>query len=303
MTSAVTTTPPPPPAPATPPPLTPGGRTAVRVLLVVAASVLVIGTVAGLGVSAFGLSALRVTNDTSALPAGMRSLTIDTTGSPAMVHIVADRNAAEPRVDLRQVDSTRSAQAALNVVNDGAGTKVSFSGPHGAFMDWHRGGELTVTLPPALAQRLSVTVQQEDGALRADADLDQLIARMSDGAVFLSGSARRIEIDSRDGAVVTRDPISVTESIRVDSRDGKVGLDFKDAPPRTVDVTARDGSIAIALPAPGPYLVNASTGDRDAAAVVRVPQTSDRKAAAGVVTVRADDGDVDITTLGRGEHE
>jgi hypothetical protein len=301
MTSALTTTPPP-PASAAPPPLTPGGRTAVRVLLIVAASVLVVGTVAGLGVSAFGLSALRVTNDTRTLPAGMRSLTIDTTGSPAMVHIVTDRSAAEPRVDLRQVDSRRSAQAALDVANDGTGTRVSFSAPSGAFMDWHRGGDLTVTLPPELAQRLSVTVQQEDGALRADADLDQLVARMSDGAVFLSGSARRIEIDSRDGAVITRDPISVTESFRVDSRDGKVSLDFK-AAPRTVDVTARDGSIAIALPAAGPYLVNANTGDQDAAAVVRVPQTSDRKAAAAVITARADDGDVDITTLGRGEHE
>ncbi len=194
MTSSVTLTPPPPPAPAAPPPLSPGGRTAVRVLLVVAASVLVIGTVAGLGVSAFGLSALRVTNDTSALPAGMRSLTVDTTGSPAMVHIVTDRNAAEPRVDLRQVDSTRSAQAALDVVNDGTGTRVSFSGPSGAFMDWHRGGELTVTLPPELAQRLSITVQQEDGALRADADLDQLIARIE----RWSGVPRRLGTADRD---------------------------------------------------------------------------------------------------------
>ena len=44
-------------------------------------------------------------------------------------------------------------------------------------MNWHHGGQLTVTLPPELARRLSVTVQQEDGALMAQADLDQLIAQ------------------------------------------------------------------------------------------------------------------------------
>jgi hypothetical protein len=300
MTSAVMTTPSPPPAPAAPPPLSPGGRTAVRVLLIVAASVLVIGTVSSLGVAAFGLSALRVTNDTQPLPAAMRSLTVDTTGSPALIRIVADRNATEPRVDLRQVDTRQAADAALVVTNEPAGTRVSVGRQSGSFMDFHRGGQLTVTLPPELARRLSVTVRQEDGALMAEADLDQLVARTTDGAVLLSGSARRIEVDSQDGSVITRDPISVSESFSASTGDGEIAVDFKDVPPRTVDATSGDGDLTIALPARGPYLVNANTDDGKGTTVVRVPQTSDRDAAAAVITARSNGGDVSITTLGRG---
>ena len=293
----MTTLAPPPPAPAAPPPLSPGGRNTVRVLLIVAAAVVLLGTVVSLGVTAFGLSAMRVTKDTQPLPAAMRSLTIDTGRLPTLIRIVADRAAAEPRVDLRQVDKKQSAGAALVVTNDATGTRVTAGGQSSTFMNWHHGGQLTVTLPPELARKLSVTVQQEDGALMAQADLDQLIARTEDGAVFLSGSARRIEIDSRDGSVITRDPISVSESFTATATDGDINVDFKDAPPRTLDVTSRDGDVKIALPAPGPYLVNASTGDEDRTTVVRVPQTADRDAAAAVVTARAVDGDVTIDQL------
>ena len=298
MTSGVMTPTPPPPAPAAPPPLSPGGRTTVRVLLIVAASVVLTGVVASLGVTAFGLSAMRVTSDTQPLPAAMRSLTIDTGRLPTLIRIVADRDAAEPRVDLRQVDKRQSAGAALVVTNDPTGTRVTAGGRSSRFMNWHHGGQLTVTLPTELARRLSVTVQQEDGALMAQADLDQLIARTEDGAVVLSGSARRIEIDSRDGSVRTHDPISVSESFSVTATDGDVSVDFQDAPPRTVDVTSRDGDVKIALPAPGPYLVDASTGDDDSTTVVRVPQTSERDHAAAVVTARAVDGDVTIDQRG-----
>jgi hypothetical protein len=97
--------------------------------------------------------------------------------------------------------------------------------------------------------------------------------------------------------VITRDPISVGESFTATATDGDITVDFKDAPPRTVDVTSRDGDVKIALPAPGPYLVNASTGDEDRTTVVRVPQTSDRDAAAAVITARAVDGDVTIDQL------
>jgi hypothetical protein len=107
-----------------------------------------------------------------------------------------------------------------------------------------------------------------------------------------------MEIDSRDGSVVTRDPISVSESFTATATDGDITADFKGAPPRTLDVTSRDGDVKIALPAPGPYLVNASTGDEDRTTVVRVPQTADRDAAAAVVTARAVDGDVTIDQLG-----
>ena len=296
----MTTIAPPPPAPAAPPPLSPGGRTAVRVLIVVAATVLLIGTVSSLGVAAFGLSALRVSNDTQPLPAAMRSLTVDTADSPTLIRIVADRDAREPRVDLRLIDTRRSPEAAAVVTNDPAGTRVSVGPQSGSFMDWHRGGQLTVTLPPELARRLSVTVQQEDGVLMAQADLDQLVARTIDGAVMLSGSARRIEIVSQDGSVITRDPISVSESFNATTTDGDISVDFKDAAPRTVDVTSRDGDVTVALAARGPYLVDANNENADGTTVVRVPQTSDRDSAASLVTARSDDGDVVVTTLGRG---
>jgi hypothetical protein len=296
----VTTIAPPPPAPAAPPPLSPGGRTAVRVLIVVAATVLLIGTVSSLGVAAFGLSALRVSNDTQPLPAAMRSLTVDTAGSPTLVRIVTDRDAREPRVDLRLIDTRRSPAAAVVVTNDPAGTRVSVGPQSGSFMDWHRGGQLTVTLPPELARRLSVTVQQEDGVLMAQADLDQLVARTIDGAVMLSGAARHIEIVSQDGSVTTRDPISVSESFSATTTAGDIAVDFKDAAPRTVDVTSRDGGVTVALPARGPYLVDANNENADGTTVVRVPQTSDRDSAASLVTARSDNGDVVVTTLGRG---
>jgi hypothetical protein len=296
----VTTIAPPPPAPAAPPPLSPGGRTAVRVLIVVAATVLLFGTVRSLGVAAFGLSALRVSNDTQPLPAAMRSLTVDTAGSPTLMRIVTDRDAREPRVDLRLIDTRRSPEAAVVVTNDPAGTRVSVGPQSGSFMDWHRGGQLTVTLPPELARRLSVTVQQEDGVLMAQADLDQLVARTIDGAVMLSGAARHIEIVSQDGSVTTRDPISVSESFSATTTAGDIAVDFKDAAPRTVDVTSRDGGVTVALPARGPYLVDANNENADGTTVVRVPQTSDRDSAASLVTARSDNGDVVVTTLGRG---
>jgi hypothetical protein len=294
-----TTIAPPPPSPAAPPPLTPGSRTAVRVLLVVAAAVLLIGTVSSLAVAAFGLSALRMTTDTQPLPAAMRSLTVDTADSTTLVRIVTDRAAAEPRVDLRQVDSRRSPGAAVSVANEPAGTRVTVASRSGAFMDWNRAGELTVTLPPDLARRLSVTVQQEDGVVMAQADLDQLVARTIDGAVLLSGSARRIEITSQDGSVTTREPISVTESFSATTSDGDISVDFKNAPPKTVDVTSRDGDVTIALPPRGPYLVDANTDYGDGSTDVQVPQTNDPDDAAALVTARSEDGNVVVTTLGR----
>ena len=97
----------------------------MRVLLIVAAAVVLLGTVVSLGVTAFGLSAMRVTKDTQPLPAAMRSLTIDTGRLPTLIRIVADGAAAEPRVDLRQVDKKQSAGAALVVTNDATGTRVT----------------------------------------------------------------------------------------------------------------------------------------------------------------------------------
>jgi hypothetical protein len=271
----------------------------VRVLLVAAAAVLLIGTVSSLAVAAFRLSAVRVTTDTQPLPTAMRSLTVDAADSATLIRIVTDRAAAEPRVDLRQVDSRPSLEAAVSVTNDPAGTRVSIASQPGAFMNWNQAAELTVTLPPELARRLSVTVQQEDGLLMAQANLDQLVARMTDGAVLLSGSARRIDIVSQDGSVNTRDPILVSESFSATTTDGDISVDFKDAVPRTIDATSRDGDVAIALPPRGPYLVDANTDNGDGSTVVRVPQTNDPDDAAALVTARSEDGDVVVTTLGQ----
>jgi hypothetical protein len=293
-----TTIAPPPPAPAAPPPLTPGSRTAVRVLLVAAAAVLLIGTVSSLAVAAFGLSALRMTTDTQPLPAAMKSLTVDTADSTTLVRIVADRAAAEPRVDLRQVDSRQSPGAAVSVTNEPGGTRATVATQSGKFMDWNRAGELTVTLPPDLARKLSVTVQQEDGVVMAQADVDQLVARTTDGAIMLSGSARRVEITSQDGSVITTEPISVIESFSATTSDGSINVDFKNAAPKTVDVTSRDGDVTIALPPRGPYLVDANTDHGDGSTEVQVPQTNDPDDAAALVTARSEDGNVVVTTLG-----
>jgi DUF4097 and DUF4098 domain-containing protein YvlB len=129
----------------------------------------------------------------------------------------------------------------------------------------------------------------------AQADIDQLIARTDNGEVVLSGSARRIEIHTDNGDVVTREPISVSESFSATTDNGDIKVDFSDAAPRTIDVTTDNGDVIIALPAHGPYLVNANTADGDTE--VRVPETTNRENAAAVVTARSDTGDVIIDDL------
>jgi hypothetical protein len=292
----VTTIAPPPPAPATPPPpLSPGGRTAVRVTLIVAAAVLVVGAVATLGTAAWGISSFRVIKDSKPLPTAMRSLVVDTGSVPVAVRITADRDAREPRADLRMVNSTRAGANPLVVNADGAEVRVTISGERSMFMDWGRAGEITLVLPPELARRLMVTTQQDNGIVLAQADLDQLIARTDNGEVILSGSARRIEIHTDNGDVVTRDPIVVTESFTATTDNGDISVDFSDAAPRTVEVTSDNGDVVVALPARGRYVVNASTDNGDA--VVRVPQVTDRENAAAVVTARSENGDVVIDDL------
>jgi hypothetical protein len=243
------------------------------------------------------VSAVRVVADTKNLPVDMRSLVINTGDVASAIRITADRDTREPTITMRQVRSTRSAAHSLAVSEDAGVTRVAVSGGGTTpFLPWDRAGELTVTLPADMARRLSVTVQQQDGVLLAQADLDQLTARNTDGAVVLDGSARRVELHTTDGRVVTRRPISVSESFRADSVDGDVSVDFADAAPRTVDVDTNDGDVSIALPAAGPYLVRAS-GD---STQVQVPQTNDPARAIGQVTVSVQDGDVTITTLDGG---
>jgi hypothetical protein len=291
----LTTIAPPPPAPPTPPPLSPGGRTAVRVTLIVAAVVLVVGAVVSLGVTAWGVASFRVITDSKPLPTAMRSLVVDTGSVPVAVRITSDRAAREPRADLRMVNSTRAGANPLAVNADGANVQVTISGERSMFLDWGRAGEITLVLPPELARRLTVTTQQDNGIVLAQANLDQLIARTGDGEVVLSGSARRIEIHTDNGDVVTRDPIMVTESFTATTDNGDIRVDFSNAAPRTIDATSDDGDVIVALPARGRYVVNANTDHGDTA--VRVPQATERENAAAVVTARSENGDVIIADL------
>jgi hypothetical protein len=291
----LTTIAPPPPAPPTPPPLSPGGRTAVRVTLIVAAVVLVVGAVVSLGVTAWGVASFRVITDSKPLPTAMRSLVVDTGSVPVAVRITSDRAAREPRADLRMVNSTRAGANPLAVNADGANVQVTISGERSMFLDWGRAGEITLVLPPELARRLTVTTQQDNGIVLAQANLDQLTARTDNGEVVLSGSARRIEIHTDNGDVVTRDPIMVTESFTATTDNGDIRVDFSNAAPRTIDATSDDGDVIVALPARGRYVVNANTDHGDTA--VRVPQATERENAAAVVTARSENGDVIIADL------
>jgi hypothetical protein len=267
------------------------------VTLIVAAVVLVVGALASLGTLAWGISSFRVVTDSKPLPAAMRSLVVDTGSVPVAIRITTDRQAREPHADLRMVNSTRAGANPLSVNTNAAGTRVTLNDEASTFLDMGRAGEITLVLPPDLSRRLSVTTQQDTGVVLAQADIDQLIARTDNGEVVLSGSARRIEIHTDNGDVVSRDAISVSESFSATTDNGDIRVDFSDAAPRTIDATSDNGDVIIAVPARGPYMVNANTGDENGATVVRVPQTTDRKEAAAVITARSNNGDVVIDDL------
>jgi hypothetical protein len=269
----------------------------MRALLIAAAGVLVLGSVVALSAAAWGLSTFRVITDTQPLPTAMRSLVVDTGQLPVAVRITTDRAATEPRADMRMINSTRAGSHPLTVSNDSAGTRVAISGEPSPYLQWGRAGEIHIVLPPQLARKLTVTSQQENGVLMAQADVDQLTAHMNNGAVLLSGSARRIDAHAENGDVITRSAISVSESFGATTNNGDIEGDFKDAAPRTVDATSNNGDIRIALPSRGPYVVNANTGNEHGSTVVRVPRTSDRNGAAAVVTARSNNGDVVIDDL------
>ena len=175
----MTTIAPPPPAPATPPPpLSPGGRTAFRITLIVAAVVLVVGAVVSLGTVAWGLSSFRVITDSKPLPAAMRSLVVDTGSVPVAVRITTDRDAREPRADLRMVNSTRAGRKSVGGQQRFLGNQ-DHPQRRSVNHSWIGAGQArsTLVLPPDLARKLTVTTDQEIGVVLANADLDQLIAR------------------------------------------------------------------------------------------------------------------------------
>ncbi|MCV7280481.1 DUF4097 family beta strand repeat protein [Mycolicibacterium flavescens] len=294
----MTTLAPPPPAPANPPPpLSPGGRSAVRVTLIVAAAVITLGALVALSALAWGVTNFRVITDSKALPPALRALVVDTGTVPMAVRLTTDRDATEPRADLRMVNSTRAAANPLALTSERGEARLTITGEASEFLQWTRAGELTVVLPPDLARRLTVTVEQKTGVLMARADLDQLVARTDDGAVVLSGAARRVEIHNVNGEVVAREPIAVTESFSATTVSGDVVVDFAEAAPRSVDINSQDGDIVVGLPANGTYLVNADSDAGRGETVVRVPRTADRDAADAQVTARSQHGDVVIDDL------
>lgn len=288
----MTTIAPPPPAPVTPPPLTPGRRNAIRVLLILIASALVLGCVVALGISAWRINSLRLRVESEDLPATMRSLVIDAVD--ARVHVQVDPRASAPSVELRVVDSARDGQRRLQVTSGADGTRILLAPNQSSLVDWGRTEDVTVTLSPQVARGLSVTTEQDDGTVVVDADLDRLTAHTVDGDVVLNGGARRVDVTASDGDIVVRKPISVAESFSARTVDGDVDVAFSGAAPRTVDASSRDGDISIGLPGAGPFLVDAPGDSRR----IRVPETSDPARAAARVTVRTVDGDVEIGSAG-----
>jgi hypothetical protein len=133
--------------------------TAVRVVLAVIGVLVTIGSLVSLGVLAVGFGSIRVVTETRALPSDLRLLSIDTGDVPAVVRVVTDADAREPRIDLRMV--TRG-QAQLNVADSAADSRVTLSDNGSGFLWFNRTGEIRVVLPPDVARDLSMTVNEQE---------------------------------------------------------------------------------------------------------------------------------------------
>ncbi|KHO18351.1 DUF4097 family beta strand repeat-containing protein [Mycolicibacterium setense] len=286
------------PPPVNPPPqLNPGGRTTFRLVLIAAATLLVAGTVAALGAAAWAVSNVRVVTDRQGLPATMRSLVIDTARIPVEIRITADRETRDAVADLRLVNTSHSGAHRLQVTTEGSETRIAIAGNPSPVLEWARGGEITIAVPPEQARRLTVRTEQEIGTVIAQADVDQLIARVDDGSIILRGAARRVEAHTVDGEIVSRDPVAVSEEFNATTSDGDITVDFRDAAPRRVEAVSRNGDVVIGLPGRGPYLVHAQSGS---STDVRVPETAVPDIAVAQITVRSDDGDVVVDRVVEG---
>ncbi|MFV9632075.1 hypothetical protein [Mycobacterium neumannii] len=282
---------PPSPWPASPPPaITPAARTAIRFAIVVIAALVVVGAVGGLGAVSFALATSRVVMDTQELPAGTRSLIIDTGGVAVPVRIVADADATKPRVDLRMV--TRTDDTQLSIVSEGTRSQVTLGAGGSAFV-WLVGTGMNVVLPPNVARELSVTVNHRTGSLTSDADLDQLVVRSDIGAVALSGSARSIDIDVHRGDISTATRIAVTESFSAVTEEGSISVEFRAAPRRTEAIAS--GNVTVGLPSLGAYRVRAGSEAPTGSTTVTVPETTDPSAPR--VTVRSENGNVSVNEV------
>lgn len=268
-------------------------RSTIRRSLVVIALAVTLATAVGVSGLAWGIGSLRVVARSESLPDGMRALTIDTGDMPTVIRITSDRNVREPHVRMRLVSTAQTDRAAVNVTQNGDAVGLTVAGAPLRLFDVGSPGEITVTLPPYVAHRLSVTTKQQTGALLTQTDLDLLTVHSTEGAVLLGGNARRVDIHTAGGEIRTRDAISVTDAFIAETDSGRIAVDFRDAAPRTVQASGRDTDIEIALPPAGPYMVHAQASDD---LKVRVPQTDNPARAAAQITARADDGSVVITT-------
>ncbi|MDT5159759.1 MAG: hypothetical protein QOC90_69 [Mycobacterium sp.] len=264
---------------------------ALRVVLVVIAalvSLCALGTLAALAVE---LGNNRIVTETRALPAAMRSLTIDTGDVPVALSLTTDVHATEPRVDLRILTRTDNTQ--LAVANDDTGSRVTLGDSGSGLLGFNRTGEIKAILPPGVARGLRVMVNQRAGSLSTDADLDQLVVKTDNGAVTLGGSARRVDVSVRHGDISTSTRLAVTESFRAETESGGISVEFR-AAPRTTEAIA-DGDVTVGVPGPGPYQVRAQSEGPHGQTTVTVPETTDPSAPG--VTAHSKSANVMITEL------
>lgn len=265
-----------------------GRRTAMRVVLVVIAALVLLGTLAGLGVLAIGLSGSRLITDTAVLPTDLRQLTIDTGNVPVAVRLITEDEAPAPRVDLRMVTRADDPPLAVTVEADRSQLTLRDSGSE--FLWFNATGEIKVVLPPDVGRLLSVTVNHSAGTLTSEADLDQLVAKSDDGTVTLGGSARLIDVDVRRGDVNTSTRIAVSESFTATAKSGNISVEFR-AAPRTTEAIA-SGNVTVGMPRSEPYRVRTRSGPPDGETRVTVATTTD--AGAPVVTARSESGNVQV---------
>ncbi|WP_082973861.1 hypothetical protein [Mycobacterium sp. E740] len=267
-------------------------RIAMRVVLVVIAALTCVGALGGLGVLAFQIAGSRVVTDAQTLPAGMRTLGIDSRDAPTVVRVVTDPSADESRVEVRMV--TRTGASPLVVEAGDAGARVAVDGSGSRFLGFNSGAELTIRLTPDVARELSVTVHQRAGSLSVGADLDRLVAKADNASVTLGGSAHVVDVEVGTGDISTSTGIAVTEAFRASTESGGASVQLHTAP-RTTEVLAT-GNVTVKLPGPGPYRVRAETDMTHGATTVSVPETTDP--GAPEVTAHSKNGDVQVVEIG-----
>lgn len=280
---------PPTPWPASPPPaIAPAARGAMRSVVIVIGALVVLVAVGGLGAVSFAVATSRVVTDTQELPAGMRSLTVDTGGVPVPVRIIADADAKQPRVALRLVTRTDDTQLAVH--SEGTASRVTLGDSTSGFASLI-GTSVSVVLPPDVARKLRLTVNHRTGPLISDADLDELVVKSDDASLTLGGSARSVRVSNRHGYIRTSTGIAVSEGFEATSEFGDIWVEFRSAPRNTEAIAG--GNVTVRLPASDAYRVNAGSEDPARSTTVTVSKSTDRSAP--TVVARSRSGNVDVS--------